>query len=376
MTILGAMVLVPAGPSVLSNLRRGRQPRGRGRRQRHGAHLRFRGRGCLPAEKEETMVEPLDDEPEETLRRYIPSHFSTAVKKQARGLFPKDEIEGVGTGWASVDRIYKPVKGELTVATGTPGSGKSEFLLALATNCARSHGWRIGLCTMEAKKEDVLFQLVEKSCRSHIENISQRQCKQVYKTLIKQFEVIACDFEQPSIDDLLMRAQYVCDGGEALDALLIDPYNYISQAILGSEVDFASDLLSKLKHFAALNNCHIWLVAHPCKPGSWASRGEQSESGEARRLVPSLYDISGSAHFFNKCDMGLIVDRDPECGRMTLHVDKVRNRDAGQVGVAELWFDRRTRCYSDAPRALERAWNMEPEDGDGELMQTDSGFLS
>ena len=35
-------------------------------------------------------------------------------------------------GWSSLNALWRPVPGELTVATGVPGHGKSEFLLSLA----------------------------------------------------------------------------------------------------------------------------------------------------------------------------------------------------------------------------------------------------
>ena len=48
--------------------------------------------------------------------------------------------------------------------------------------------------------------------------------------------------------------------------------------------------------------CHVWFVAHP--------RTMHNYEGKA----PGLYDISGSAHFINKCDNGIVVHRtkDPE----------------------------------------------------------------
>lgn len=47
---------------------------------------------------------------------------------------------------------------------------------------------------------------------------------------------------------------------------------------------------------------HVWFVAHPRQLREW--------KGQA----PNLYDISGSAHFINKADNGIVVhrDRDPE----------------------------------------------------------------
>ena len=43
------------------------------------------------------------------------------------------------------------VPGELTIITGVPNSGKSEWIDALMVNLADRFGWRFGLCSMEKK---------------------------------------------------------------------------------------------------------------------------------------------------------------------------------------------------------------------------------
>ena len=43
------------------------------------------------------------------------------------------------------------VPGELTIVTGVPNSGKSEWIDALLCNLARQHGWSFALCSMEKK---------------------------------------------------------------------------------------------------------------------------------------------------------------------------------------------------------------------------------
>lgn len=41
--------------------------------------------------------------------------------------------------------------GELTVITGVPNSGKSEWIDALLCNINENHGWKFALCSMENK---------------------------------------------------------------------------------------------------------------------------------------------------------------------------------------------------------------------------------
>lgn len=48
----------------------------------------------------------------------------------------------------SADQV---VPGELTVVTGVPNSGKSEWIDALLCNLNHSVGWKFALCSMENK---------------------------------------------------------------------------------------------------------------------------------------------------------------------------------------------------------------------------------
>jgi hypothetical protein len=54
------------------------------------------------------------------------------------------------------------VPGELTIVTGLPNSGKSEWIDALAVNLARREGWRIALCSLENSAKEHGRKLMEK----------------------------------------------------------------------------------------------------------------------------------------------------------------------------------------------------------------------
>ena len=47
--------------------------------------------------------------------------------------------------------FYQVVPGELTIVTGVPNSGKSEWIDALLCNLNEFAGWKFALCSMENK---------------------------------------------------------------------------------------------------------------------------------------------------------------------------------------------------------------------------------
>jgi twinkle protein len=65
--------------------------------------------------------------------------------------------------------------------------------------------------------------------------------------------------------------------------------------------------------------------------------------------MPTLYDISGSANWANKADIGIVVHRDPASDpfRAEIHVRKVRFKSVGKIGSVALRWDRATGRYSE-----------------------------
>ena len=79
-----------------------------------------------------------------------------------------------------------------------------------------------------------------------------------------------------------------------------------------------------------VNNIHTWIVAHPTK---------LQKNGKGEYPVPTPYDISGGAHWRNKADNCLCVHRDFESGISTVYSQKIRFKEVGKTGKAEMTFD-------------------------------------
>jgi len=82
-------------------------------------------------------------------------------------------------------------------------------------------------------------------------------------------------------------------------------------------------------------------VAHPTKL--------RKDDKTGKYPPPTLYDISGSAHWRNKADNGIAVYRHVENSEknVEIHVQKIRFKAVGKVGKAELKYDRVTGRYKD-----------------------------
>src|SRR5688572_15576021 len=54
--------------------------------------------------------------------------YGKQLSKEIELLYEEGEARGISTGWPSMDKCYTVQAGEVTVITGTPGSGKSNWL--------------------------------------------------------------------------------------------------------------------------------------------------------------------------------------------------------------------------------------------------------
>eukprot|EP00931_Biecheleriopsis_adriatica_P100242 TRINITY_DN753_c0_g1_i1.p1 TRINITY_DN753_c0_g1~~TRINITY_DN753_c0_g1_i1.p1 ORF type:complete len:823 (-),score=151.19 TRINITY_DN753_c0_g1_i1:132-2600(-) len=269
------------------------------------------------------------------------------VRDRIAGTIDPELISGVRTGWQSVDRYYRPVRGEVTVVTGIPGSGKSEWLFSLALQLAENRRWRCMLYSFEADGMALTVQLLEKLHRKRYEDLDPNNVEESYQWLDEHFVRGCQGYETPTIADIVKEAAAEARSDKGLQGLIIDPYNFIDRGDQAQEQEtsYISMLMADLRRFAEEYKVHVWIVAHPTKSGAW--------EGEER---PGLYNIAGSANWYNKTDNGIVVQRrrvQLESGEIQntsmteIHIDKVRNKEAGTLGSVLLRFDADQRSYID-----------------------------
>lgn len=252
---------------------------------------------------------------------------------------------GESTGWRSVDELYTVTPGELTVVTGHPGSGKSEWLDALMMNLAQFRAWTFAVYSPESGSgEEHLIRLAKKYWNKPY---WPGPTPEMTDAEIREFGLwgdrrfLLLDPENPSIPTLLgMTRSFVRRHG--IRGLVLDPWNRLDHSRPSGMhlTEHVRDSLGLLSDFAKRNELHIWLMAHPKK----------MEVVNGVPAVPTAYDISDSAHFFNMADNLIVVNRDKgnDEAPVEIRLQKVRRQRVGKLGMALLQFDRVTGRYWDA----------------------------
>ena len=286
----------------------------------------------------------------ETLKDYATSRLTmwplsglksvSEFRVEVEDLYDRGLPGGMKTGWPTVDEIYTVAPGSLNIITGVPGSGKSTWLDALLCNLAKMHDSRIALASFEnpipTHISKLAAQYVGKPFRDGLaDRMSKQEMTEATDWVNDHFLFLSQDGEPPTTDNLVERfGMAVLRMGCRIG--VIDPFNFIK---LGgdNETHAINEMLSALKTFAMATDMALFLVAHPAKP----------PGGTGKDWLPTGYQISGSAHFYNRADAGITVQRGNGTD-VRVHVWKSRFEHIGTLGSAPLVYQYGTGRYEEA----------------------------
>lgn len=256
---------------------------------------------------------------------------------------------GEKCGIENLDEHISFAAGQYTTITGIPSSGKSEMLDYICANLVKKHNWKFGVSSFENQPAALhATKIMEKlqggsfafrTDPSH--RLTQAQFEIGILQLHEHFTFVNIPKADVSLDGLLEKfAELVVRKG--CKGFIIDPWNYIEHLIPAgyTETQYISESLSKIKAFCLKYQAHLFLVAHPTKL--------QKDKATGKYEIPTLYNISGSAHFFNKTDNGMTVYRDFETGLVAVYIQKIRFSWLGKVGHCEFTYNTKTRQYAPA----------------------------
>ena len=252
-----------------------------------------------------------------------------------RALFDNGFGPGAETGWEEMDKICTYERRRNIIVTGTPGAGKSEWVDELVLRLCLRHQWKIGFFSPE--NIPIVYHL-----RKLIEKLTghrfQNGCGMTEGLLARSEEFLAENVSHISLkgnatpDRVLAKArELVVRRGCRI--FVFDPLNRFDHepAPGQTETQYISNLLNKFTEFATQYNCLLILVAHPRK------MNRNPTTGATPRV--EMYDINGSADFYNKADYGIVLERDKEIGITRVYVDKVKFKHLGVGGVATFVYD-------------------------------------
>ena len=292
---------------------------------------------------------PLIDDPslliKEIIDEAVPYPISglsspSAFAERLNDLFVKGTGKGFSTGYQSVDGIYTIAPSQLTVVTGYPSSGKSNFVDQLMVNLAKNEDWKFVVCSFENQPEIHISRLMEIYTQKRFFDGNNRMTAQekeiAFKWVEDHFLFIDTNGEEPSTLDAILERARVAVKRMGVRGMVIDPYNYIElDKSNTTETEAISLMLTKVQKFCKSYDVHTWFVAHPSKI---------NRSG-VEQPRPDGMAISGSMAWWAKTDNGITVHRQTDC--VEIAVWKCRYRWVGTQGETTLLYNKTSGTYEE-----------------------------
>ena len=249
-----------------------------------------------------------------------------------REIYANGHGRGASTGIPAIDDLFTIAEGQLSIVTGMPSSGKSEFIDQIMVNLAQRESWKFAVCSFENPPHMHIAKLAEKvTGKPFYDGLGPRMTEEDLADAVEFINdhfvfLESKDGGMSTIESVIERTkQAVMRLG--VRGLVIDPYNYIEQT--GAEEHSGiSYMLSKITSFAKAHGIHVWFVAHPQK---------MYPKEDGTYAVPKGMNISGSAAWFAKADLGITVHRAEDC--VEIHCWKSRFKWVGQQGMACLTYN-------------------------------------
>jgi len=232
-----------------------------------------------------------------------------------------------------------------TLVTGTPSSGKSEWLDALLVNLAKRERWRFVIYSpenwpLELHHSKIIEKFIGKPFNpGPTERLDEIDLDAAEEWMGGKFYF--AQPEKPDIFSILQEASNFSGVSTTKLGIVVDPWNQLEHHRISgmSETEYVSHTLSGVIDWVRKMNAHLWLVAHPTKL-------QKDRDGNLPKPTP--HDVSGSVHFWNKADNCITVWRnqaDYKDPKVEIHVQKVRFKHIGHIGATTLLYDRVTGQY-------------------------------
>jgi twinkle protein len=240
---------------------------------------------------------------------------------------------------------FKCRLGDFSVFTGTPGFGKTSFANDLFCGIAMQNHLTVAWASFEQEPQ-----------RDHRRNLrswftGRREVDMTEGERAaadrwidgQHLFLIPREDEDATLEWLLDKMELaVARYGARI--IIIDPWNELEHCRRPdeTETEYIGRAIRTLKRFAKAFRVHICVIAHPTK---------STKDGEGNYKMPTLYDIAGSAHWYNKADLGVIVHRETKDDTI-IKVQKSRYHEViGVPGEVRMQFSRDERRFVETERA-------------------------
>jgi len=243
--------------------------------------------------------------------------------------------KGKTLGISEIDELITWELSRLAIWTGIPSHGKSSIVDLINVLLNIRYGWKVAYFSPESYPMKFhfarLYSLISGRAFKAFGKPDENEYEKVYNHINENFSFIYPE-DNFKVETILEKAKFLVKK-RGINILTIDPWNNLEHTKNKgeSDTDYTGRVLYELTKFGKKNNCLVHLIAHPTK---------MKKQVNGLYEVPNMYDINGSANFYNRADYGISIYRyfgeDP---KIDFNVLKVKWKHLGEGGTAQFRYN-------------------------------------
>lgn len=231
---------------------------------------------------------------------------------------------------------------EFLITDGLIPTHNSQAIDNMLVNAMIQNDWRVAYASFENPPELHLAKLISLKTGKPFgtgptPRIGQDEMMEALGWINERVTFLTNDGVMPTVESLIERFEAAVRRS-GIKAVVVDPFNFIKlngKKDGGMDTESINEMLAQFKTFALRAEVTFFLIAHPAKP-----------MNQGPDWVPTGYSIASSAHFYNRADFGLTMQR--KANENIFHVWKCRFPWQGQIGTASLNYDKATGRFREA----------------------------
>lgn len=253
----------------------------------------------------------------------LQNSLSSSVKYPASGTFTAEDISEdiyslykIGRpktlypkcySFGNLKDAFSTMRGHLTVVTGIPSHGKSNFIEWYVLNLVKDYNMKVSFYSPEHHPMSLhQSTFIEKVFAKNFfygdhkrEKVSLEDIESYIEWSKEKIYITYPDDDRPTWKWLFERfKEQVYSYG--VDIFVVDAFNKVEMTGTKNELTQIRAVLTQLTNFAQQNDVLIFLIAHPTKM-------QKDDLGYYKQ--PDLYNVSGSSDFKNITHNGMLVYR-------------------------------------------------------------------
>ena len=255
---------------------------------------------------------------------------------------PEPDTPAIKTGFDGLDFNLILTKPEFFVSLGRPGTGKSQWLRTLAWHLSfgdSQETFKTGSDVMRGLLvvfEDKVKRVKRDMEQYMVETIEAKFSTQEEKAKTRRIINDRIFMRQRSRDtldvDWLISVMIEAKTRHNIDYVVLDPWNEIEHDFKReSETVYTGNAIRKIKRVCEDYGILFLIAIHPAKPDGKID----------------MYSAAGSAHWYNKCDHGVVFEKVPWSENVVeVWVQKAKDWETmGHPGKVYMRWNRKKRDY-------------------------------